>query len=80
VFFTDTVVAIALTLLILPLMESVSEAPEQGDTAVSFEHHSTQVLSFAMSFLLIAVFWLSHHRLFDPVARATQRLLALDFC
>ena len=79
-FFTDAVVAIALTLLILPLMESVSEAPEQGDTAVWFEHHSTQVLSFAMSFLLIAVFWLSHHRLFDPVARATQRLLALDFC
>lgn len=33
-FFTDAVVAIALTLLILPLMESVSEAPEQGDTAV----------------------------------------------
>ncbi|HPZ50690.1 MAG TPA: hypothetical protein PLA44_12635 [Propionibacteriaceae bacterium] len=33
VFFPDAV-AIAMTLLILPLMESVSEAPEQGDTAV----------------------------------------------
>ena len=30
VFFTDAVVAIAMTLLILPLMESVSEAPRAG--------------------------------------------------
>lgn len=51
VFFTDAVVAIAMNLLILPLMESVSEAPEQGDTAVWLNAHSSQVLSFAMSFL-----------------------------
>ena len=50
VFFPDAV-AIAMTLLILPLMESVSEAPEQGDTAVWLNAHSSQVLSFAMSFL-----------------------------
>lgn len=60
VFFPDAV-AIAMTLLILPLMESVSEAPEQGDTAVWLNAHSSQVLSFAMSFLLIAVFWMAHH-------------------
>ena len=79
VFFTDAVVAIAMTLLILPLMESVSEAPEQGDTAVWLNAHSSQVLSFAMSFLLIAVFWMAHHRLFERVQRGTPLLVHLDF-
>ena len=54
VFFTDAVVAIALTLLILPLMESVEQASELGDTLHWVQAHSSQLLSFVLSFVLIA--------------------------
>ena len=74
--FTDAVVAIALTLLILPLMESVGElADEEGTTAAWFEHERYSLLGFALSFLLIAVFWVHHHRLFRSVRRIDSGLL-----
>ncbi|MFT4295801.1 MAG: TMEM175 family protein [Micropruina sp.] len=76
--FTDAVVAIAMTLLILPLMESVSElAKKGGDAGDWVAENAAQLLSFALSFVLIAAFWLSHHRLFDRVRRVNGRLLVL---
>ncbi len=46
-FFTDAVVAIALTLLILPLMDAVSEASARNlDTAELLNEHANQVVSF----------------------------------
>lgn len=74
--FVDSVVAIALTLLILPLMESVSEVARAGNDASSWfaEQHS-QLLSFVLSFILIAMFWMIHHRLFSSVHRVTPTLL-----
>ena len=80
VFFTDAVVAIALTLLILPLMESVEQASELGDTLHWVQAHSSQLLSFVLSFVLIAVFWRAHHRLYEPLERSTGRLIVLNFC
>lgn len=72
VFFTDAVVAIAMTLLVLPLMESVTEAAaEDASTAEYLSAHGSQLFSFLLSFTIIAVFWLSHHRLWERV-----RLLA----
>lgn len=76
--FTDAVVAIALTLLILPLMESVGDlADEDGTTAEWFDHERFALLGFALSFLLIAVFWVHHHRLFRVVRRVDSGLLWL---
>ncbi|MFT4137317.1 TMEM175 family protein [Microbacterium sp.] len=76
--FTDAVVAIAMTLLILPLMESVGEvASEHGTAGEWVAHHGDQLFSFGLSFVLIAAFWLSHHRLFERVHRADPPLLML---
>jgi uncharacterized membrane protein len=73
--FTDAVVAIAMTLLILPLMESVSELGREGVTAAEWlDDESSQLVTFALSFVLIANFWMSHHRLFDRVERVTNAL------
>ena len=74
--FVDAVVAIAMTLLILPLTESVSEAASEGlSTADFFREHAGQLFSFALSFLLIANFWMGHHRQYDEVTGITRPLL-----
>lgn len=74
--FIDAVVAIAMTLLILPLMESVSDAAESEGTALDwFLDHQWQVTSFVLSFAIIAMFWLNHQRLFAGVERVNTTLL-----
>lgn len=79
VFFTDAVVAIAMTLLILPLMESVSEAATHDLSASQWAgEHRYQLLSFAISFLLIASFWRGHHALYEHVEKYTSRLMSLN--
>ncbi|MGP0221959.1 TMEM175 family protein [Paenarthrobacter sp. NCHU4564] len=76
--FTDAVVAIALTLLILPLMESVGELSDHhGTTAGWLVEERYPLLGFALSFLLIAVFWVHHHRLFSNVRKVDPGLLWL---
>lgn len=77
--FVDAVVAIAMTLLILPLMESVSEAASgHMSTAEFLEEHSGQLLSFGLSFLLIATFWMGHHRQYRDVEFVTGPLLWIN--
>lgn len=79
--FVDAVVAIAMTLLILPLMESVGEAQDmQGGAAAWLGEHSGQLISFVLSFWIIAMFWIAHHELFADVERVTERLLWLTVC
>lgn len=74
--FVDAVVAIAMTLLILPLMESVSEAGASKLTTLEFlDEHTGQLMSFLLSFFLIANFWMGHHRQYDEVTAITRPLL-----
>lgn len=77
--FVDAVVAIAMTLLILPLLEAVSDAAS-GDlsTAEFFGAHAGQLLSFALSFLLIATFWMGHHSQYRDVVWITGPLLWIN--
>ncbi|MFF7291409.1 TMEM175 family protein [Microbacterium sp. NPDC008134] len=77
--FVDAVVAIAMTLLILPLMEAVSDAASgKLSTAEFFHEHSSQLLSFALSFLLIATFWMGHHSQYCDVERITVPLIWIN--
>lgn len=70
VFFTDAAVAIALTLLILPLLDGVAEAARKGMDAFGYlGDNLAGVSSFALSFVIIARFWRSHHRLFSSIDR-----------
>jgi len=74
--FTDGVVAIAMTLLILPLMEGVGEAVhEPGMTTLRYvQEHGDQLFSFLLSFVLIAMFWMNHHQLYASIEHATLPL------
>ncbi len=79
VSFTDAVLAIAMTLLILPLLESVSEsARERLDTLGYLREHNGQLFAFGLSFFIIGLFWRRHHRLFDQVVRYTRGLFLLN--
>ena len=79
VFFSDAVVAIAITLLVLPLVEIWPTAAGEGDTPLPvLQEHAPQLLAFALSFLVIARLWLIHHRIFERVLRASRMLVALN--
>jgi uncharacterized membrane protein len=68
VFFTDAVVAIALTLLVLPLTEVVPEVvAAHGEPVEAITGHVPQIASFLLSFVVIARQWIAHHRLFELV-------------
>lgn len=76
--FVDAVVAIAMTLLILPLMESVSEVAVGGGTAADWVgDHVSSLISFALSFVIIAMLWMNHHQLFASVERISRPMLWL---
>lgn len=74
--YVDAVVAIAMTLLILPLMESVADAAGDELTAGDWlGEHWSQIISFLLSFFIIALFWIRHHQLFADVEAVTNPLL-----
>ena len=74
--YVDAVVAIAMTLLILPLMESIGDAAAENVTAAEwFAEHGQQLISFVLSFAVIAMFWIRHHQLFAKVERISNALL-----
>jgi uncharacterized membrane protein len=79
VLFTDAVVAIAVTLLILPLVEAVNEFQAEGLDAQSvITDHKPQIYTFLLSFVVIANFWLTHHRMFEHVKAYNTRMIQLN--
>lgn len=79
VLFTDAVVAIAITLLVLPLVDLVPEVRAEGGDAVSVvTDHWQEIFTFLLSFVVIANFWLGHHRLFEHVRAYNTALIRLN--
>jgi uncharacterized membrane protein len=79
VLFTDAVVAIAITLLVLPLVDLVPEVQADGGDAVSvISEHWQEIFTFLLSFVVIANFWLGHHRVFEHVRAYTPSMLRLN--
>ncbi|MEO6471946.1 MAG: TMEM175 family protein [Aeromicrobium sp.] len=60
--FSDAVVAIALTLLVLPLVEIPTELTQTQSLGEVFADNGALLGSFALSFLVIWSFWATHHR------------------
>jgi len=77
VFFSDAVVAIALTLLALEL--PVPGGESDADVWRSFREHIPDYVMFLLSFAVIAALWTSHHWLFRHVEGFSPRLLWLNF-
>jgi uncharacterized membrane protein len=66
VTFLDAVVAIAITLLVLPLVEVLGEGGGD-DLGTVLGAHLPQFGAFALSFVVIARLWLVHHRIVESV-------------
>ena len=68
VFFTDAVVAIAITLLVLPLAEAVPQAVAQHlDPVQMISENQGKIYTFLLSFVVIARLWVVHHHMFEQV-------------
>lgn len=75
--FSDAVVAIAITILILPMVDEASSAGSQGiDDLV--QGLLPQLSMFVLSFVIIAYFWLQHHRFFERLRRIDHRLMLIN--
>ena len=64
--FSDAIVAIAATLLVLPLADLASAATA-GQVDATFAEAWPQLLTFVLSFVVVTRFWFSHHRFFERV-------------
>ncbi|WP_372671529.1 TMEM175 family protein [Amycolatopsis kentuckyensis] len=76
-FFSDAVVAIAITLLALEL--PLPEGATSAELLRSLGHHRSEYISFLISFAVIGGHWRAHHRLFHYVTTVRAGLLRLTF-
>ncbi|UOX86893.1 TMEM175 family protein [Amycolatopsis sp. FBCC-B4732] len=76
-FFSDAVVAIAITLLALEL--PLPEGATSAELLRSLGHHQSEYISFLISFVVIGGHWRAHHRLFDHVTTLDGGLIRLSF-
>lgn len=81
IYFSDAVMAIAMTLLVIDLRlpESMTEAATDADLRQALEELGPQFLSVALSFAVIAVWWNGHHRLYRTLARSDGLIVILNF-
>ena len=73
--FTDGVMAVAITLLVLNLDVPDVPAAELDDRLVDL---IPSVLAYLLSFALIGRFWVVHHHLFETLHRFDGTLMALN--
>ncbi|MDO8307925.1 MAG: TMEM175 family protein [Actinomycetota bacterium] len=66
--FSDAVVAVAVTLLALPLVDIPGPTGDQTAWTVVSEHAS-EIWTFLFTFYVVAVMWLAHNRILNSIAR-----------
>ena len=76
--FTDAIVAIAATLLILPVVDAASQLGSH-DADAFIEGVFPELIMVVLSFASIANFWLEHHRLFRLIDKFDTFLIFFNF-
>jgi uncharacterized membrane protein len=67
--FTDGVVAILITILVLELR------PPAGHRLGDIVHEKGRLLAYVLSFVFVAIYWVNHHHLMQVVHRIDGRVL-----
>jgi uncharacterized membrane protein len=73
--FTDGVMAVAITLLVLNLEVPTVPGDELDDALVDL---IPSLLAYLLSFVLVGRFWIIHHRLFETLRAFDSRLMTLN--
>jgi uncharacterized membrane protein len=79
VAFSDGVFAIAITLLVLDLrLADMSSMDTAAPLAEQLHALAPSFFAYALSFVVVGGYWVSHHRTFKYIVRYDTRLLWLD--
>jgi uncharacterized membrane protein len=73
--FSDGVIAIAITLLILEVKIPHVRA---GDLASALGDQWPSYLAYALTFVVIGIMWMNHHRAFELIARVDRGLMFVN--
>jgi uncharacterized membrane protein len=76
--FSDGVMAIAITLLVLDLRVPTRDALDRGSLANTLGQEWPQFAAYVTSFLVIGIIWVNHHGLFRLIGRIDRVLLFLN--
>jgi uncharacterized membrane protein len=76
--FSDGVFAIAITLLVLDLKLPDEPAHAAGDLTAALLALIPSFYSWVLSFAIIGIYWMAHHRTFSYIRRIDGRLLWLN--
>jgi len=80
---SDSVVAIALTLLVfqlkVPATAQVADPGSAADLAAQLARQADQLISYLVAFYVVAQFWLAHHRVFRRAAGHHEGLAWWNF-
>jgi uncharacterized membrane protein len=77
--FSDAVVAIAATLLILPLVDIAAAGDATTTMWDLIVEHSAELFAFVLSFAVIFRLWLTHHKIFKDLTGYTTTLTWANF-
>jgi uncharacterized membrane protein len=78
-FFSDAVMAIAMTLLTVDIkVPEIAAALARSELPARLSELSPQIMSFVISFVVIGIYWMSHHRYFSFIKRYDNRLIVLN--
>ncbi|WP_432479657.1 TMEM175 family protein [Nocardioides sp. GXQ0305] len=78
--FVDAIVAIAITLLVLPLVELTAELDDYGSVSGLLRENQAEIWAFLLSFAVIARLWFVQHDAVEHVVahdKRVERLLLL---
>ncbi len=73
--FSDAVVAIIVTILILEIRVPELHTLTNIDAWEALLSLAPKLVSFLVSFVTVAIFWVNHHHFFHPIEKSDGRLL-----
>jgi uncharacterized membrane protein len=79
VFFSDAVMAIAITLLAIDLrVPDIAYSVAATELPARLNALTPRFISFMVSFIVVGIYWMSHHRYFGYIRRSDNRLILLN--
>lgn len=76
IFFSDAVFAIAITLLVIELkVPHLDISLSDRDIWITLRNMSQQFIGFILSFYVIAIFWITHHKIMSYLVAYNRKLI-----